>query len=95
MKGKQRLVVLVGVLMMVGLLGKTVAAGTEYSDPAKQARWEATKEKRAEKTEARRSRFSRWIDGSLKKLKPNPNAHRGSDTTAGTMSHVDMGGETK
>ena len=95
MKAKQRLVVLVGVLMMVGLLGKTAASETEYSDPAKQARWEASQEKRAQDTEARRSRFNRWIDGSLKKLKPDPNAHRGSDTTAGTMSHVDMGGETK
>ena len=95
MKGKQRLVVLVGVLMMAGFLGKTVAAETEYSDPAKQARWETAQGKRAQDTEARRSRFRRWIDGSLKKLKPNPNAHRGSDTTAGTMSHVNMGGETK
>ena len=95
MKAKQRLVVLVGVHMMVGLLGKTVAAGTEYSDPAKQARWEAAQQKRAQNTEARRSRFGRWIDGSLKKLKPDPNAHRGNDTAAGTMSHVDIGGETK
>ena len=95
MKAKQRLVVLVGVLMMVGLLGKTVAAGTEYSDPAKQARWEASQEKRAQETEARRSRFSRWIDGSLEKLKPNRDAHRGSDTAVGTISNIEIGGETK
>ena len=84
-----------GVLLALGFLGKALAAETEYSDPAKQARWETSQEKRAADTEVRRSRFGRWIDGSLKKLKPNPNAHRGNDTTVGTVSNVDIGRETK
>ena len=95
MRKKQGLFVLAGVLMTACFLGKALAAEMEYSDPAKQARWEASQEKRAQETEARRSRFSRWIEEPLKNLKPDPNAHRGSDTTAGTMSHVDIGGETK
>ena len=94
MRDRQGLFVLLGVLLMACFLGKTAAAEMEYTDPAKQARWEAAHQKRAWKAERRRDRFSRWVDGNLKKLKPNPNAHRGNDM-AGTVSNVDIGGETK
>ena len=95
MKKKQGLFILAGLLMTAGFFGKALAAEMEYSDPAKQARWEASQQKRAEKTEIRRNRFNRWIDGSLEKLKPNPDAHRGNDTAVGTISNIEVGGETK
>lgn len=95
MRQKQRLVALLCVMAISSFWGRALAAEMEYTDPARQARWEQAQQKRAEEAEHRRIHVGNRIEGWLKNLQPHRQPHLDDQAAGTTVSNIQLRSEMK
>ena len=92
----KRLLAIAGILLMGSFFGNALAAEVEkeYTDPAKQAKWEERQQKQMEETEHRRVRLDSWV-ARMKKLKPHRIAHPDDQVAGTTVTNIQSRGGMK